>query len=270
MRLEWGSPEARRFETALDHGVLYVDEFDGVPWNGLVNVVEKLVGGTTTPLYFNGIKTMDLVGHEDFQGTIEAYTFPIEFELCLGHKDVSVGLAATGQKRYLFGICYRTKVGSAASPKMGDQLHLIYGLTQTPDEVGRATQTETINFTNFKWTVDAVPYHIPGFTPTAHYVLDMTELEPDLVTFVEGVLYGDDLSPARLPSIEELRDQIAYWNSTVVFSLVPIGMWSASGSQEWITMTDAYRFAIDDAGLTSATVEYDEDEGTYTITWGSG
>ena len=87
----------RLFETGVKKGVLYVmgdnGQYEkGVVWNGLTGVTEKPSGAETTNLYADDVKYVVIYGAEEFEATIEAYTYPEEFEQCDGSAALVAGL----------------------------------------------------------------------------------------------------------------------------------------------------------------------------------
>src|SRR5690349_17271301 len=91
-KILWDQPGQRRFEAGVDRGVLYPNNSEGVPWNGLISVDEAVSGGETDAYYFDGIKYFDSVANEDFQATVQAYTYPDEFAECEGYTSFAPGL----------------------------------------------------------------------------------------------------------------------------------------------------------------------------------
>ena len=88
-RLIWDEVGQRFFETGVKNGVLYVQDNDGsykngVVWNGLTAVTESPSGAEETPLYADDVKYLTLRSAEEFGATVEAYTYPEEFEQCDG------------------------------------------------------------------------------------------------------------------------------------------------------------------------------------------
>ena len=82
--LSWDNVGDRFFETGVDKAVLYIPTAgvydDGVAWNGLVSVSESPSGAEATAQYADNIKYLDLRSAEEFGATIEAFTYPVEFE----------------------------------------------------------------------------------------------------------------------------------------------------------------------------------------------
>lgn len=84
MRLTWDKVGERRYETGVSKGVLYIPDNNGVyaqgvAWNGLTTVTESPSGAEATPLYADNIKYLNLISAEEFGATVEAYTYPDEF-----------------------------------------------------------------------------------------------------------------------------------------------------------------------------------------------
>ena len=82
-KLKWDQINERLYETGVNKGVLYLQEDGtypkGVAWNGLTGVTESPSGAEATALYADNIKYLNLTSAEEFEGTIEAYMYPDEF-----------------------------------------------------------------------------------------------------------------------------------------------------------------------------------------------
>jgi hypothetical protein len=141
-RLTWDTTGSRLYETGVDHGVLYIpdgngDYTNGVAWNGLTTVTESPSGAEATALYADNIKYLDLRSAEEFGATIEAFTYPDEFNQFDGIASPSVGVNVGQQSRSTFGFSYRTNVGNDVDGSdYGYKLHLIYGATASPSREG--------------------------------------------------------------------------------------------------------------------------------------
>ena len=83
MKLVWDKVGERKYETGVDHGVLYPLVNRGYPkgvaWNGLTSVEESPSGGEANAIYADNIKYLTLMSAEEFGATIGAYTYPDEF-----------------------------------------------------------------------------------------------------------------------------------------------------------------------------------------------
>ena len=128
--INWDAIGEHKFETGVDHGVLYVQNTDGsynngVAWNGLTAVTSSPDGAEPTDLWADNIKYATLRSAETFGATIEAYTYPDEFAECDGSVEVADGVYIGQQSRKAFGFVYRTKVGSDSdTDASGYKLHI--------------------------------------------------------------------------------------------------------------------------------------------------
>jgi hypothetical protein len=245
-QLSWGDYGERYFETGVDRGVLYVDDQDGVVWNGLVAVNESSSGADTSPYYLDGIKYTNRVGIEDFSATIEAYTYPEEFALCDGSAELyqSQGLFATQQRRKSFGLSYRTRIGNDdKGVDFGYKIHIIYNALATPSERQYQSLGDETEPNIFSWELSTTPVVVPGVMRSAHLVIDTRQAWSWAVTAVEEVLYGTEDTPPTLPSPQELMDLFAD-NALLKIIDNGDGTWTAEGPDEAITMLTTDEFQI--------------------------
>ena len=210
-KLVWDESGKRVYETGVRNGVLYVQgengEYQkGVAWNGLTAVTESPSGAEPTALYADDIKYLELFSAEEFGATIEAYTYPEEFEACDGSASLGTGVTIGQQDRKAFGICYRTVVGNdVKGNEHGYKLHLVYGAKAKPSEKAYATVNDSPEAVTFSWEVTTTPVNVAGFKPTATVTIDSTKIQPDKLKAIEDKLYGtQDQEPTLL-----LPDEIA-------------------------------------------------------------
>lgn len=203
-QLVWGAEGERFFEAGVDRGVLYVDNA-GVAWNGLVSVNESPVGGEALPYYVDGVKYLNQAAREEFEATIEAYTYPDEFSECDGTAELKEGLFATQQVRKPFGLSYRTKIGNDLEGiDHGYKIHLVYNALTSPSKKDNTTFSEEISPFNFSWGITAKPLVLDGYRPTAHFIIDSRSTPEELLSDIEDILYGTAIENPRLPTIYEL------------------------------------------------------------------
>lgn len=204
-RLTWGAVGERFFEAGVDRGVLFVGNAEGVPWNGLVAVNEASTGGEITPSYIDGIRYLNDSASEEFEATIEAYTYPDEFEQCDGTVPVKNGLFGTQQKRRPFHLCYRTKVGNDLQGlKHGYKIHIIYNATAAPSPRSNSSVGDTIEPGNFSWSISTIPVAFKGHKPSSHFIVDSRDTPQQVLRLIEDILYGTDEDASRLPTLPEL------------------------------------------------------------------
>ena len=209
-KLVWDESGKRIYETGVRNGVLYLQDTQGaytkgVAWNGLTAVTESPSGAEPTALYADDIKYLELFSAEEFGATIEAYTYPAEFEKCDGSASLGVGVTIGQQDRATFGLCYRTVLGNdVKGSEFGYKLHLIYGAKAKPSEKGYQTINDSPEAITFSWEVSTTPVNVAGFKPTACVTIDSTKIAPDKLTQIETLLYGGDSTEAKLPLPDEI------------------------------------------------------------------
>lgn len=209
-KLVWNEAGKRLYETGVDRGVLYVSNGSGgynkgVVWNGLVSVNESPSGAEATPLYAGNVKYVELMSNEEFGASIEAYTYPEEFEQCDGSAELAEGVTIGQQPRKSFGLCYRTKIGNdTAGDDHGYKIHLIYGAKAAPTEKSYTTINDSPEAITFSWEITTTPIEVAGHKPTATLTIDSTKVTPTALTAIETKLYGDTATEATLPTPAEI------------------------------------------------------------------
>lgn len=205
-QLTWDNTGERLYETGVDHGVLYIPDgngayTDGVAWNGLTTVTESPSGAEATALYADNIKYLDLRSAEEFGATIEAFTYPDEFNQFDGVATPQVGVHVGQQGRSTFGLSYRTNLGNDVDGSdHGYKLHLIYGATASPSEKAYSTINDSPEAITFSWELSTTPVAAGGsLKPTAQLIIDSTKVDSADLTTLENLLYGSGGNP-QLPS----------------------------------------------------------------------
>ena len=214
-KIVWDESGKRFYETGVKNGVLYVQDESGnypkgVAWNGLTAVTESPSGAEATELYADDMKYLEIRSAETFGATIEAYTYPEEFEVCDGSAAIAKGVNAGQQDRKPFGLCYRTVVGNDVQGNaLGYKLHLIYGAVASPSEKAYSTINDSPEAITFSWEVTTTPVNLDGFKPTACITIDSTKVEPTKLAELEKKLFGDTSTEAQLPLPNEIKQMFA-------------------------------------------------------------
>lgn len=209
-KLVFNNVGERLFETGVKNGVLYVMGDDGayengVVWNGLTAVTESPSGAETTPLYADDVKYVVIYAAEEFGATVEAYTYPEEFEQCDGSAAISEGITIGQQTRKSFGMCYKTSVGNDVQGQdYGYKIHIIYGAKAAPSEKSYSTVNDSPEAVTFSWELSTVPVPVEGHNPTATMVIDSTRVPAEKMALIEAKLYGSEDSEATLPLPNEI------------------------------------------------------------------
>lgn len=232
--LVWNEAGKRFFEDGIDRGVLYPTSGPGVAWVGLISIDESTSGGDHTPLYFDGLKYLDLVGSEKYQATLTALSSPREFRECDGMRMVVPGLFATQQPRSRFHLCYRTRVGNDIdASNLGYKLHLVYNASAVFSGRNSSTMTDAVTPESKSWSISAVAPSGAGYKPTSHIIINSLKTHPYIMAALEDILYGTSSTSPRIPSQAEC---VALLNSTPVepnpnpIALVDGGSSSSSSS----------------------------------------
>lgn len=216
-KIVWDAVGEHIFETGVRNGVLYLKDETGayntgVAWNGLTSVSESPEGAEPTDLYADDVKYLTLMSAENFKATIEAYTYPVEFEECDGSASIANGVVIGQQARKPFGLCYRTSIGNDTDGnEHGYKLHIVYGCLASPSEKQYSTINDSPEAITFSWEVNTTPVNVTGKKPTATLIIDSTKVDKSKLTALEAILYGSEQKEPRLP----LPDEIATLMTTV-------------------------------------------------------
>lgn len=204
-KLKWDQIGERLYETGVDKVVLFPMESTGqygtgVAWNGITAVNESPSGAEPTALYANNGKYLNLISNEDFAATIEAYTYPDEFEECDGSKEIAPGVVIGQQKRKVFGLAYRTLLGNDIDGNdHGYKLHIVYGCLAAPSENNHSTVNDSPEAGTMSWSVSTTPVEVADAKPTATVTIDSTKADKAKLKKLEDMLYGTDEAESKLP-----------------------------------------------------------------------
>lgn len=247
--LVWDRKEDKRFEIGVDQGVLYMEDGHGVAWNGITEVEEK-AANTVEAVYFDGVKINDLVVVGDWTGVLRAITYPDEFVQFEGVGEDQQGVLVHNQPQRRFHLCYRTKIGDADGNTDHYKIHLLWNLTALPSSKSYETMNDELDPMEFEWTITAIPEEIENFRPTAHIVIDTRKMDPWLIEDIESIIYGDEDSDAKLPSLKGLTTFIRKWDRLIIRDNGD-GTWTAitprdDGTIEMVSPTE-FKITTDNA-----------------------
>ncbi len=234
-KIAWDEDGKRLYETGVDHGVLYLLESDNqgnvsygdaIPWNGLTGVTESPDGADANDIYADNMKYLSLISKENWKGTIKAYTYPLDFNKCMGQEVIPNKKSFFGQQaRTKFGFSWRSLVGNdVVGDQYGYKLHIAYGLSAAPTEMDHATTNDSPEAQEFSWEISSIPastttkIHADGTTTTGTMVelaavAHITILSTcSVIEDIEAKLYGtddsevgaDDGTTGTLPTLGEL------------------------------------------------------------------
>ena len=193
-RIRWDQIGTRQFITGVDRGVLYKADNTGVPWNGLTSVEEVESGNSVTPYYLEGLPFVQTRTPSDFAAVLKAYTYPDEFEVFDGMKNLYNRAWFTGQPvNQYFGLSYRTHMGDDLNTDAPFyQIHILYNLMADPTNRQYNTISDKVTPVEFSWNLTGIPVKYPGIRPTSHLIFDSRYMHPELLGMIEEILYGSD------------------------------------------------------------------------------
>lgn len=187
----WDDLSKHTYATGIDRGVFYPENANGVPWNGLSGVDELAGDSAVETYYIDGERFYNHRPVKDASASIRAYTYPDEFLPYDGLSEAVDGIFLDEQPHAgVFGVCYRTLVGSVLTADLGYKLHLWYNLTAEPTQYSYATLSSQAQLSTFSWTVRGVPLQIEGYRPTNHIVIDSRKIPDYHLARLEAILYG--------------------------------------------------------------------------------
>lgn len=223
-KLEWDKVGEHYYETGVDHAVLYLrgasGTYDnGYAWNGVTSISESPSGAESSAQYADNQKYLTLISAEEFGATIEAFSYPKEFDECNGEFETAAGVRIGQQKRMTFGLSYRTKVGDDVNGQDKNyKLHLVYGCTASPSERAYATVNESPEAMTFSWEISTNPESVTGKKPTSLITIDSRDANAAKLKQLEDMLYGSADTEPKLPSPDEV---IALFGTTEGTELTP-------------------------------------------------
>ena len=218
--LEWDKVGEHRYESGVDHGVLYVWDKSkkaygkGVAWNGLTKVTEKPSGAEGTKKNADNIAYLNMVSAEEFAATIEAYTYPDEFLVCDGVAVPKKGLQVGQQERSSFAMSYRTKIGNDADGQDASyKIHLVYGLLAAPSEKGYETINDSPEPIAFSWEAKSTPIPLKGFKPVSSLSFVASDFQEADLKKITDKIYGTATEDAKILLPDEVFATLGVTNS---------------------------------------------------------
>lgn len=208
--LTWDDTGERFFEMGVSKVVLFhysvaSKAYDaGVAWNGVTSISDSPEGADATDLWADNIKYATLRSTEKSNGSIEAYTYPDEFEPCDGVATPVPGVKLHQQKRDPFGLCYRTEVGNDEDSEMGYKLHFVWGATASPSDRSYDTINDSPDVGTLSWDFETTPVNVAGYKPISTLVIDSRTADAEKLAALEKIVYGDGETESKLPLPAEI------------------------------------------------------------------
>lgn len=224
-RLVWDQTAVRRYSAGVDRGVFYPRNGPGVVWNGLVSVQESPSDAEEKARYVDGIKTRMGRKAENFEGTIEAFTYPESF-----YEDVI--LPRTPKP---FNMSYRVTNENL------HELHFVYNVLLAPSEKNYQREDDV---EPFSWAFTTRPLPLPEGQYTSHIVIQVEDAYLSTLADIEERIYGSETFMAYIPPPAEL---VGIFETHAIVKVVtyPDGRWSVEGPDDVVVMEDATKFSVD-------------------------
>lgn len=241
-KIVWDQDGSRIYETGTAKGVLFVKDntgayLAGVAWNGLQSVKKSNDGGEENALYADNMKYLSLMSAENLKGSIDAYTYPEEFEACDGSAAVNPGVYVGQQTRLGFGLAWSTIVGNDTQGNAyGEKIHIVYNAKVSPAERAYASVNDTPDAVTFSWDFTTTPNDLSdiGLEPSAGIVVSKSEVGATAFAALQDAIYGTDSVPSALPSIQEV---IAMTEPASVFEVASLDVTAGATSDGDATVT---------------------------------
>jgi len=210
-KLVWDQSGQREFESGVRNVVLFPmgtgDTYEnGVAWNGVTAISENPGGADVSDLYADDIKYASLRAAETFGCTIEAYTYPDEWNECDGSAEAVTGVFIGQQNRKAFGLAYRTEIGDDVHPGMdkGYKLHVVYNSTASPSGRSYSTINDNPDAITFSWEATSTPVNCTGHKAVSTITIDSTKADSTKLKTLEDMLYGSENTESTLPNPDTL------------------------------------------------------------------
>ena len=196
-KLTWDGVGEKAYETGVSQGVLFLynstsNKWIGQAWNGLTNVTESPDGGDAEDFYADNMLYASIRGIENLNGSIECFTYPEDFEKCIGHDTLAQGIRVGQQNKVPFAIAYRTEIGNDSNPNAGYKIHIVYNCTANAAEMSHDTTEDSPNLEPFSFDFDSNPVKVTGHKPTSSVVIDSTKVAAGVMAKIEAAIYGVD------------------------------------------------------------------------------
>ena len=215
-KLIWDKVGERFYETGVSNCALYVYDDAaqafgaGVAWNGITSITETPSGAEANAIYADNIKYLSLLSAEEFGASVEAYTYPEEFEECDGSAAIAPGVMIGQQARKKFCLAYKTIKGNdVQNDAYGYKLHLIYNCNAAPSERAYSTINDSPEAIAFSWEITTTPVAVTGHKPTSILTIDSTKVDAVKLASLEEALFGGDSSEAKILMPDEVLALIA-------------------------------------------------------------
>lgn len=208
-KLVWNESGKKLFETGVSECALYIMESGvysaGIAWDGVTKVSEAPSGAEPTKLYAGNTVYATLMSKEEYGATIETYMYPDAFKVCNGESSVAKGVSIGQQDRSMFGLVYKTLIGSDADVNNhGYKLHIVYGCKVKPSSKDHETVNDSPSAATMSFEIATTPVNVAGKKPTATLEIDSTTADATCLAALEEKLFGSTTEAPQLLTPDEI------------------------------------------------------------------
>ena len=212
--LTWDGTGEKYYHTGVDMGALFIMGSDGtygegIAWNGLTKVTDNPQGGDRNELWADNIMYATMNARETAGGSISCYTYPTEFEACLGRTALKAGMYVGQQPRKKFGFAYRSLVGSDSTEEAGEIIHVYYGCSASPSSQDHSTINDNPDAIEFSFDFEATPVATTGAKPVATIDFDSRVLAAADYAAIKAKIFGSSTANAALADPDTLKGLIS-------------------------------------------------------------
>lgn len=161
-KLVFDAAGERFYHTGVSKCALFVKSGssygNGVAWNGITNATATPEGGDVEAIYADDIKYLSIPGNVEINASVTAYTYPEEFNACMGLGAGAVdGLYFAQQDRVKFGLVWKSKIGNDVRSDYGYVLNILYNCLASPAEISNDTINESPEAAEFSFEITTDP-----------------------------------------------------------------------------------------------------------------
>ena len=185
-------------------------------------------------MYVDGRKVIHTPHAPEFAATLTAYTHPEEFDRFQGYDEVYTGVMAGEQViDDVFHVSYRTMIDGGPHY----QLHVLFNLTATADDLERTSHAEEIDPLEFSWDLQSIPQGFADHVYLSHLMIDSRKAPPELLKTIEDQLYGTSSTNGSIELVIENISNLVdiKYNSKWHIVRQEDGIWTISGPDDSVT-----------------------------------
>lgn len=186
--LDWSSESKRQYEVGVDRGVVFYGG-TGYSWPGLVSVEVIPISGDSEVRYIDGIPYRKSSPMDNYEGTIEAFTYPSEINAALG-QEMKLGLKVYGRRKAPISLCYRVLEGDGYGHETHYSIRFLWNVIASYQGKTNETITDSTEPASSTWSFSAIGEYVYEFGNVAYASLSTRDVSPAAMENVEKKIYG--------------------------------------------------------------------------------